>query len=58
MDAIDKSGPATKRSRTLKEDHLDKALKTWFDQQRDMGVPISGPLLKEQAKKMNNMMEP
>ena len=37
---------------------LDKALYTWFIQQRSKGAPVSGPLLQEKALQMFKILYP
>ena len=41
-----------KRARTANDTELDDAVYTWFTQQHEQGVPISGTILKAQAEKM------
>ena len=41
-----------KRARTANDTELDDAVYTWFTQQREQGVPISGTILKAQAEKI------
>ena len=38
------------------DEQLDKALYTWFIQQRSTGTPISGPLLQEKAKHFSTQL--
>lgn len=39
-----------------KNESLDEALLMWFEQQRERGVPISGPILKEKALSLNQKL--
>lgn len=39
-----------------KNDHLDEALYLWFCQERERGVPLSGPLVQEKALRLNSKM--
>jgi hypothetical protein len=49
-----KEGLLRKSSKTANDVHLDKALYTWFVQQRAEGVPVSGTIMKFQAEKFSN----
>ena len=50
-DSIETSEGLNRKSLKLADDEqLDKALYTWFIQQRSSGTPISGLLLQEKAK--------
>jgi hypothetical protein len=46
-----------KRARTANDTELDDAVYTWFTEQREQGVPISGTILKAQAEKMAQTMD-
>ena len=35
--------------KTSSDDQLDKALFTWFTQERNRGTPLSGPIVKEKV---------
>ena len=50
-------GIKRKRARTANDNELDDAVYAWFTQQREQGVPISGTILKAQAKKMAKSMD-
>lgn len=39
-----------------KHEQLDDALFVWFSEQRDRGVPLSGPILQEKALSLNKMI--
>lgn len=43
-------------AKTTPLDKLDSALFVWFSQEREKGTPISGPLIKEKALKLNKLM--
>ena len=43
-------------ARKAKNEALDDALFLWFCQERDRGVPISGPILQEKALNLNMKM--
>ncbi|XP_071081459.1 tigger transposable element derived 5-like [Haliotis cracherodii] len=49
----DSKGPQTKRIRGADDTTLDKALFEWFTQSRHECIPLSGEILKVQAKKMS-----
>ena len=56
-DSIEKSKGLIQKSLKLADDEqLDKALYTWFIQQRSIGTPISGPLLQEKAKHFSTQL--
>ena len=56
-DSIEKSEGLKRKSLKLVDDgQLDKALYTWFIQQRSIGKPISGPLLQEKAKHFSTQL--
>ena len=42
--------------RLAKDEQLDQALYLWFVQQRSVGMPISGPILREKAKQLNEQL--
>ena len=46
-------GLKRKRVKTAKDPELDKAVFTWFVQERQTGTPISGPILSAQAQKFS-----
>jgi hypothetical protein len=46
-----------KQARTANNTELDDAVYTWFTQQREQGVPISGTIIKAQADKMAQTMD-
>lgn len=43
-------------AKTTPLEKLDNALFVWFSQEREKGVPISGPLIKEKALQLNELM--
>lgn len=43
-------------ARTAKNEALDESLFLWFRQERDRGVPISGPILQEKALSLNKKL--
>ena len=56
-DSIETSEGLKRKSLKLADDeHLDKALYSWFIQQRSTGTPISGPLLQEKAKHFSTQL--
>ncbi len=56
---VDESeGLQRKRARTAKDAPLDKAMFTWFVQEQNAGVPLGGPILRAQALKFNNTLNP
>ena len=56
-DSIETSEGLKRKSLKLADDEqLDKALYTWFIQQRSTGAPISGPLLQEKAKHFSTQL--
>ena len=55
---MEDAGNSRKRQRLAADTTLDKAVMTWFTQKRAEGIPISGPIIAEQAKKMNKMLHP
>ena len=46
-------GLSRKRARTAKDVDLDTVLYTWFVQQQQGGVPLSGPIVSAQAEKFD-----
>ena len=56
-DSIETSEGLNRKSLKLADnEQLDKALYTWFIQQRSSGTPISGPLLQEKAKHFSTQL--
>ena len=56
-DSIEKSKELKRKSLKLADDkQLDKALYTWFIQQRSIGTPISDPLLQEKVKHFSTQL--
>ena len=56
-DSIETSEGLNRKSLKLADDEqLDKALYTWFIQQRSSGTPISGLLLQEKAKHFSTQL--
>lgn len=49
-------GLTRKRMKTPQDPALDKAMFTWFVQERVDGVPVSGPLLQARAVEMNQAL--
>ena len=47
----------TKAMKLGKDTQLEEASYVWFRQKRAEGVPISGPLLKEKALQLNEMLD-
>ena len=45
----DEDGLKRKKQRTAKDPVLDTAMVNWFAQERQTGLPISGPIVKAQA---------
>ncbi len=43
-------------AKTTPLEKLDNALYVWFSQEREKGIPISGPLIKEKALQLNELM--
>lgn len=43
-------------AKTTPLEKLDNALFVWFSQEREKGIPISGPLIKEKALQLNELM--
>ena len=55
--SVDETGGlARKRARKAKDDDLDKSLYTWFVQQQQSGVPLSGPIVAAQAEKFDRQL--
>ncbi|XP_060577429.1 jerky protein homolog-like [Ruditapes philippinarum] len=50
---MDDGGQIRKRARHAKDHNLETAVLTWFNQARSEGMPVSGPVIRAQAKKMN-----
>ena len=46
----------TKSSKTSANTYLDAAVLTWFKQARDIGDPISGPIIQEKARILNEKL--
>ena len=53
---MDDCGQKRKRARTAQDPQLEKVVFTWFNQARSEGMPISGPIIQAQAKKMNQSL--
>lgn len=51
-------GLSRKRARLANDDELDKALVLWFKEQRALGAPISGPIIKAKAKILAKKLKP
>ena len=49
----DEDGLKRKKQRTAKDPVLDTAMVNWFAQERQTGLPISGPVVKAQAEIFN-----
>ena len=49
----DEDGLKRKKQRTAKDPVLDTAMVNWFAQERQTGLPISGPIVKAQAEIFN-----
>ena len=49
-------GLLRKRTKTAKNPVLDKTVFDWFVQQRNEGLPISGPLLQSQAQGLSEVL--
>ena len=45
-----------KKARTAQDPQLEKAVFTWFNQDRSEGMPISGSIIQAQAKKTNQSL--
>ncbi len=56
---VDESdGMDRKRARTAENPTLDSAMYTWFVQEQRSGVPLSGPVVKAQAQKFSQELQP
>ena len=53
---MEAGGSKRKRQRSAQDPQLEKAVITWFNQERAEGTPISGPLLQDQAKVFHTMI--
>ena len=51
-------GSSRKKMRVADDDSLDRAVYLWFTQERAKGCPISGPLIKENARMLHAIMYP
>lgn len=51
-------GLSRKRARLANDDELDKALVLWFKEQRALGAPLSGPIIKEKARILAKKLKP
>ncbi|XP_053373996.1 jerky protein homolog-like [Mercenaria mercenaria] len=51
--SLEDSGQVRKRARTAQDQQLESAMFTWFNQARSEGMPISGPVIQAQAKKIH-----
>ena len=49
MANIDTDNVGRQTMKPCADESLDKALYTWFSQERNRGTPLSGPILKEKA---------
>jgi len=52
----DVDGLARKKAKLPADIELDKSLFTWFVQQRNEGVPLSGPMLQAKAEKLDGAL--
>lgn len=55
---IAKSVKETKSMKGGMFDNMDNALYVWFRQQREKGVPVTGPILLEKASEFHNLLYP
>ena len=53
----DEDGLKRKKQRTAKDPVLDTAMVNWFAQERQAGLPISGPVVKAQAVIFNKSIK-
>uniref|UniRef100_H3A775 HTH CENPB-type domain-containing protein n=1 Tax=Latimeria chalumnae TaxID=7897 RepID=H3A775_LATCH len=49
-------GLTRKKARSAKDSDLDFSLYAWFMQERQLGMPISGPILRAQAERFNRQL--